>query len=99
MILYSVPLANRHGGLRLEEVEVPTQVRVAGKEVPNRVKLHLIANTKNEHNCILYLHGLSSYCLEGKFLIPYLASSFSLCLFDSRSHGQNQTPFVTYGLL
>jgi pimeloyl-ACP methyl ester carboxylesterase len=72
---------------------------VGGEEVRNSVRLHIIDNAKNAENCIVYLHGLASYCLEGKFLIPYLASSFSLCLFDSRGHGKNEAPFVTYGLL
>lgn len=45
------------------------------------------------------MHGLSSYCLEGKFLLPFLGESFSLALYDSRAHGLNKSKFVTYGLL
>lgn len=50
-------------------------------------------------NCLVYLHGLSSYGLEGKFLVPLLGENLSLCLFDSRAHGKNKAKFVTYGLL
>jgi hypothetical protein len=64
----------------------------------NHIRLNLVHNSKAE-DIIVYLHGLSSYCLEGKFLIPLLGDSFSLCLFDSRGHGKNKSKFVTYGLL
>ena len=99
LFLHSVPLTSKNANLKLQEEDITTKLRVGQTVLENTVKLHFVTNARNDENCIVYLHGLSSYCLEGKFLVPYLASSFSLCLYDSRSHGKNQASFVTYGLL
>ena len=63
------------------------------------INLNIIRNSRNPHSIIVYLHGLSSYCLEGKFLIPHLGDELSLCVYDSRAHGKNHAKLVTYGLL
>ena len=63
------------------------------------MKLYFVKNPKNQDNCIVYLHGLSSYSMEGKFLVPFLGDQLNLCLFDSRAHGKNHAKYVTYGLL
>lgn len=48
--------------------------------------------------CIIYLHGLSSYCFEGLYLLQQLQGSINLCLYDLRGHGKNKCNQVTYGL-
>lgn len=48
---------------------------------------------------MIYLHGLASYCMEGRFLLPVLSEHFSVCLYDSRGHGLSKAAQVTYGLL
>jgi hypothetical protein len=78
---------------------VTTVIKVKDRTLRNDIRLHIINNTNNQDTCIVYLHGLSSYCIEGKFIIPFLGESYSLCLFDSRAHGKNQGSYVTYGLL
>jgi hypothetical protein len=41
---------------------------------------------------------LSSFVLEGKFLLPYLEEEFSLCLYDLAGHGKNRIGRITYGV-
>lgn len=53
---------------------------------------------KTSQPCIIYLHGLASYCFEGEYLLPYLKEEFSLCLYDLRGHGKNKSPLITYGI-
>jgi hypothetical protein len=85
--------------LTIGEQSVDTVVEVAGRDVGNTVRLQFVENRKRRQTCILYLHGLNSYAMEGRFLVPLLGDNLGLCLFDSRAHGKNTTPFVTYGLL
>lgn len=94
-----VPEVLKNPCLRVEEDLVTTVIKVKDRSLRNEIRLHMINNTNNRETCIVYLHGLSSYCIEGKFLIPFLGENYSLCLFDSRAHGKNQGNFVTYGLL
>lgn len=76
------------------------------------VSLHLVQNTLNLQKsrvgsklstCVIYLHGLASFCLEGTFLIKNLEKylpedNVSLCLYDMRGHGKDKASNVTFGL-
>lgn len=48
--------------------------------------------------CIIYLHGLSSFCFEGQYLLGHLGDFYSLCLYDLRGHGKNKREMVSFGI-
>ena len=49
--------------MRLEEDIVPTVIKLKDRVLKNDIRLHIISNTNSQDTCIVYLHGLSSYCI------------------------------------
>jgi pimeloyl-ACP methyl ester carboxylesterase len=51
----------------------------------------------------VYLHGLSSFSVEGTFLVQNLEKyltdlNVSVCLYDLRGHGKDKAHNVTFGI-
>jgi|JI6StandDraft_1071083.scaffolds.fasta_scaffold12050_2 esterase/lipase len=49
--------------------------------------------------CVVYLHGLSSFSGEAKYLSEYTSlTDLSLCIFDFEGHGKSKGEYISYGL-
>ena len=49
----------------------------------------------------MYLHGLSSFSVEGSFLIEHvekLKDQYAVCLYDMRGHGKDKADTITFGI-
>jgi hypothetical protein len=54
---------------------------------------------EQSHCCIIYLHGLSSFSGEAKYLSEYTSGvGMSLCIFDFEGHGKSIGDYISYGI-
>ena len=58
-----VPEVLKNPYLHVEEDLVTTVIKVKDRNLRNDIRLHMINNTNSKDTCIVYLHGLSSYCI------------------------------------
>jgi hypothetical protein len=60
---YPVSSITPYPQLSILQQDVSSTLTTGSHTINNSIKLNLVRNSKNSDNCIIYLHGLSSYCL------------------------------------